>query len=379
MSESEQSLTQADGRLASAVRIIKGLVAEDPLMALIGLCVILPLAGLLIEGVRSMNTPLIILVILVLGGIIIFVYIPLIIAKTWKNVQKDMKNERKKAITDRRTLEKATWEVSQERANIIINAKVLHLQAQADFLFKQGEHWEKFLIHKAADDLREAVDARLEGEMTFISKTEFVDKYTLFNDVLKELNLKYDNLITSFPKVMDEIEELAKGKITSTPEFKFKPDPEIMEQSYLSQIQARDTLIKDLQAKLDDALGPPVSDEEIKNQDAEFEKIRQPDPEEVIITSNLEESTISKDHTEIKDALKVVSGILDDIDDLGDTPDEKLPEELPDHPPELPPKINSDPNDWHCKKCGKTFSSNVKRCTNCAISQNAARNLMKIE
>lgn len=384
--EKQGIVTKAEGRLNSVWGIIKGLVAEDPLMALIGLFVVLPLAGLLIEGIRELDNLKVIMVIVVFGAIVVVVYIPLIIAKTWKKIQKDMKEERLEAIKERRTMEIGTWRASQERADNIIQAKIKHLQAQADFLFRQGDHWEKFLIHKAAEDLKNSVDERLGNEMSFISKAEFVDKYALFKDSLTELNQKYDNLITSFPKVMNEIEELGKGKIVTSPpeisisekidpeafkypdveEFKediqneFKADKEVLEQSYISQIQARDTLLEEKEEEItrltkkingiEEALSP--------------ELVSVVDVSDVVIKSVPSLAEEVPENSEFKEALKTVDNLLDDVED---TPDEELPAE------DGAPKPED--NNWNCVKCGKNFSSNIRRCSSCSISQHAARNL----
>lgn len=405
MVEEKQGIaTRAEGKLNSVWGVIKGLVAEDPLMALIGLFVVLPLAGLLIEGIRELDNLRVIMVIVVFGAIVVVVYIPLIIAKTWKKIQKDMKEERLEAIKERRTMEIGTWRASQERADNIIQAKIKHLQAQADFLFRQGDHWEKFLIHKAAEDLKNSVDERLGNEMSFISKAEFVDKYALFKDSLTELNQKYDNLITSFPKVMNEIEELGKGKIvTSPPEISIseKIDPEAFKPpekppeteelsqegmelkilSYTSQIEAYAKEREENQAEIVDLL---ERNAELTKKVNGIEQALSPElATDVIIksvpTSVEEEETHA---SEFDEALNVVDNLLDDTEDTPDEdsphwdiePMDKAPEPIHSDVSILPEKAE-DQDTWNCTKCGIIFSSNAKRCSVCSISQHAARNL----
>lgn len=330
-----KKIDSSKGRVHSVLEAVKKIVAEDPFIGGLFLVIVAPLGWIMIQAVLSLNVQQALLIITVLGISVLLIFIPLLILKTKRTEKNDIKEIRMKILEDERIRRRIADDLTQQRANKVINAKVENLKAQTNYLLDQTERFEKYLLKESGKMIADSVGARF-GQMEFVDKEACTKTVSVVLDSFKNIDDKYDNLINSFSVFQASLELIAKEQAPDPPKV---PDIKIENE------------VKDpnetpfVSPELSDSAKPQV---ELKTEYSTGTELNE---------------------TELKDALEVIDG-LDISDDGPPSPKEEIIlDEVA-----VPKEKSLPPNTWECPKCGQILQARRVRCPKCGISQGASLN-----
>jgi len=373
------------GRIANLVSALKRLLAEDPLLFIVAVTCLVPLGGAIVATALSGNYMLVVILVLTMAAVVMLVVIPLVITKTWKSNQRDLNGERTDAVKEERVRRQASWEKSQERADSVINAKLINLRAQTHMLQDQSDSFQKFIIYEASKQFKDAVDERMDSDVDLENRLEakFVDKFSIITDSFDVINKRYDNLVGNLSEVEEAIHFISKKEEKIQPEIivKDKVDDPNEAISEARQIESLKRTINKQRNKITEL-------EAMNEYTVDVEAMRK--IPEVEISTSLPPTQNEVKETTAVDQLKAALNAVENITEPESTTEDKLPiaeplprtepmdlerptETYPDEPEDIAPEpIHSDasvlPNYWICPKCVSQNSLEQRRCS-CGVSK----------
>lgn len=388
MSEQPQ-VNSSKGRIHSVLDSIKKLVAEDPLIGGLFFVIIVPLGGIVVQAVLSMNWGLAFLAIGVLAVSVLIVFFPLLIFKALRSEKTEIRDVRKSILEDERIRRQKSWELTQERATKVIDAKIMNLQASTAYLFDQNERFEKYLIHESAQEIGKSIEANFR-KIQVGEEVSFRKAMSSVLDSYKAIDEKYDHLIDSFSVFQAYLELIAKEQESESetpPKIIIKdkvaspiespPEPiseEISEKPEKSVNEISPTLAPMSVGYAEEkTFGPQESsvfEEALKVVD-DLADHRDPElPPEELIKDPEEDSNVTADPSDFinKPVYKFDDSDIPEIkeEDPSDKWETGSPDVVPVMKEESPP-----PNTWQCSKCGNFLSNKRVRCPSCGIGKGA--------
>lgn len=368
-------------RLDSLIGIIKAFLRIDPMMALIALIIIVPLAIPIIQAVLAGDTIVTLTFIVFIAGITIFVYIPLIIVRTWQKNQREISGKQQEAIDTEAEIRLINERNKQKRFNDVTDARLETLTAQTQFILDQSDRHERVLLKQISEDLGE----HFKKGMPFVDKDECAVNVSNLLQEFNKVHIDYDEVIASISR----IESALKITKEDLPPVKIVEDPDQTNWEKIASV--RQNIIEDQLKEIDDLAAknesqaktirdmvhsrPPVlSTSPIPGIPDQPDGTSPPLPK----TGFVLEETLFAPEEEIKAAMESIESLKDE------TVDEPLPEtfeqEMDKHLKELekgdskrakaeglivlapqePPK-----NWWTCKYCNNDNPLKAPRCKKC--------------
>jgi len=333
----------SQGRFSSLFDFIKRLMTEDPLIGTLVLILIFP-AGIIIWGaVPEKNIEVIFLAFIVVVVTVLIIIVPLLIVKAnrgSKTEQDTAKIERLEAEATRR---QKTWQNDQERADLIINAKVRNLEAQTTFLMDNSDRYEKALLTQSAKEISEGIEARFQ-ELEFVKADSCLERVSLVLKGFKKVEKQYDQILVEFGELKTNLSVIS-GSASSEP-----------------QKEVNITVSREVEKPSGEAVSQVTVEKKPPTETSE--KI------EEFFNSQVElkvESQPEGPGTEapLKEAMSILDGLTDETDDSDDVHTfEQAKESFDKQMEPITPKPIS-PNIWECPSCGRKNNLKANRCPQC--------------
>lgn len=200
----QETEPKPEGRIPSLVGVIKKLVSEDPLLGLIALVVLLPVGGSIASSALTREFTDIPILIGIEVAAVLFLCVPLIITKTYKQNQKEIAQQKKVAIDTeahrRILLENRKIKIEenkQARFNQLIDAKIQALKAQEDFILSQSERHERHVLKETARELGETINK----SFTFVDQEECAKNVSQILEELAKIHIDYDKVLGAIDRI----------------------------------------------------------------------------------------------------------------------------------------------------------------------------------
>jgi hypothetical protein len=229
---------KTEGRIPSLIGVLKKLLAEDPLIALIAFVILLPVGGGIASASLTGQFDILPILLAVEAGAIIFCCVPLIITKTWKQTQSAMKDERTDAVKAEASIRLEAEVNKQKRFNDLVTAKIENIKASTDYVLSQSDRVEREQLRQVVEELRGVLQDKGFNFVDPVVCTENVHK------ILQELSQVHMNFDTVF-EAIGKIEASMKIEPTDfeskEPEIEGPPKEEVMEktQSEYDELQEK--------------------------------------------------------------------------------------------------------------------------------------------
>ncbi len=146
-------------KLKNLKEIFQKMVAEDPIMAGVFSLSVPPLLGIMAQAILSKDIELVFIIIGTLSGITLFVFIPLIITKTWKYNQKTIGDQRKIAIQAEAVRREEQEKNKQLRFNELMTAKITNIKTHTELIIQYTDKYVRNEIKQTAHKIQENLTA----------------------------------------------------------------------------------------------------------------------------------------------------------------------------------------------------------------------------
>lgn len=210
---------ETEGRIPSIIGIIRKLVSEDPLLALVAVVILFPVGAAIASASLTGNFDVIPILLATEAATIIFCCIPLIITKTYKQTQTDLRTERKTAITTESKTRVMAETNKQQRLNELVAAQIDTLKAKQSFILGQSLFEDREIFRKTMEELHELLKS---GKSIFVSQADFTNT---IQKILEDLAGIYQEL------------EIAKTSTIDGPVAIKQETPQAIEDGSIEDIQ----------------------------------------------------------------------------------------------------------------------------------------------
>lgn len=208
-------------RADSLISVISALFRIDPLVTLIAVVIILPIAIPLTQAILGGETAVVITFVIFIAGITILVYIPLVIVKAYLQIQKDQTDERKIAIKTESKNRILAEQNKQTRLNELVAAQISTLETKKDFILGQSYIEDRKVFLETMEQLHELLK---NGGVNFVSQITFTET---IQKILEDLSVVYNEL------------ELAKTSTIDGPVAIKQEHPPPLEEGSIEDLQQR--------------------------------------------------------------------------------------------------------------------------------------------
>lgn len=175
-------------RADSIMGVITALFRIDPLVTLIAVFIIAPIAIPITQAILGGETEVVITFVIFIAGITILVYIPLIIVKAYLQMQKDQTAERTTAVQTESKTRILAEQNKQLRLNELVAAQISVLSTKQDFILGQSQIEDQKVFSETMDQLHELLK---NGDVNFVSQITFTET---IQKILEDLSGLYAEL-----------------------------------------------------------------------------------------------------------------------------------------------------------------------------------------
>ena len=179
---------QQKSRIDSLIGLFRALLKFDPLVALIAILIIAPVAIPIIQAIISGDTVVVITFTVFIGVFTMLVYIPLMIVKTRQDTEKELAETRQKAVETEAKNRLLIAESKQKRLDELVTARIQTLTAERDFILGKSILEDRAIFKKAMEQLHEVLK---NGDVNFVSQITFTETV---QKVLEDLSVIYQKL-----------------------------------------------------------------------------------------------------------------------------------------------------------------------------------------
>jgi hypothetical protein len=393
-------------RVDSLIGVIRALMRIDPLVTLLAILIIAPIAIPLTQAILAGETEVVITFVIFIAGITLLVYIPLVIVKAYLQMQKDQTAERTTAIQTESKNRILAEQNKQSRLNELVAAQIAVLSTKQDFILGQSQIEDQKVFSETMEQLHEVLK---NGGVNFVSQITFTET---IQKILEELSVVFDELekaknstVNNVVAIKQEhpageeeriIEDL-RQRLDKVEHRKEEFNQELLVvKGKLYETQAHLAEVRDLIDQYRETYGElpePTKDvwetgepDVIPMQKSADDSIPSNLPEP-FATDDFSDGTAKKDNIIISTVKKVIDKVTPDKSVLTDAMDvlEGLKDETDDEPRDFPPEPTTSsfreiqrgaeapklvPKFWTCQ-CGKNNNMKKVRCPGCGKSRAA--------